>query len=126
MTDNRAGGKRKAKESEEVHRLFTASDASLRKDGLKTSTDPTIQRHLAQIQANFHEYVKVTERGYEAKKPIPKDCPIGYFSGRLTKDPPGVFQTVTLGEDKHVLADISDPFEVGCIALMTQLQKAQL
>jgi hypothetical protein len=106
--------------------LHAASDASLRKDDLKTSTDPTIQRHLAQIQANFHEYVKVTERGYEAKKPIPKDCPIGYFSGRLTKDPPGVFQTVTLGEDKHVLADISDPFEVGCIALMTQLQKAQL
>jgi hypothetical protein len=90
-----------------------------RKDG-STSTDPTIQRHLAQIRENFHEYVKLTERGYEAKKPIPKDCPIGYFSGRLTKDPPGVFQTVTLGEDKHVLADISDPFEVGCIALMTQ------
>ena len=87
---------------------------------MKTSTDPTIQRHLAQIRANFHEYVKVTERGYEAKKPIPKNCPIGYFSGRLTKNPPGVFQTVTLGEDKHVIADISDPFEVGCIALMTQ------
>jgi hypothetical protein len=38
----------------------------------------------------------------------------------LTQDPPGVFQTVTLGEDKHVIADISDPFEVGCIALTTQ------
>jgi hypothetical protein len=55
-----------------VHRLFTTSDASLRKDSLKTSTDPIIQRHLAQIQEKFQEYVKVTERGYEAKKPIPK------------------------------------------------------
>ena len=120
MTDNTAGGKRKAKGGEQVHRLFTASDPSLRKDGLRTSMDPTVQLHLAKIRANFEEYVKVTERGYEAKKAIPKDCPIGYFSGKLTKDPPGVFQTVTLCEDKHVLADISDPFEVGCIALMTQ------
>ena len=106
--------------SKRMCRLFTTDDPELREIGEKTSRNPIIQRHLKTIKENFEHYVKVTERGYEAKKPISLNCPIGYFSGKLTKDPPGVFQTVTLCEDQHVLADISDPFEVGCIALMTQ------